>query len=208
MNTVWVYGCSFSEPFQLESGGARIDQQGDRIISADYWGTILARRLGWNLVTRSVSGVGLNHILDQIADTWQRWHSDDIVIISPSFFSRVSIPEFHNISVNEHNAHLFLSWDQISLRNQQRWHSYIRLYTTRCRRLYTWCVDDPVSTGDLQLITAPGDLVNWKHWMDLHPEYWQSLPGVVYPLGDWHFNAAGHVAVAERMLEVLCQPQQ
>ena len=207
MNTVWVYGCSFSEPFQLESGGPEWDQLGDRALKADYWGTHLADKLGMNLVTRSLSGVGLNHILNQIADTWHRWHSDDVVVISPSFFSRVSIPEFMNINVTEHNAHLFQSWDQISQYNQQRWHSYIRLYQTQCRRLYTWCVDDPSSTLGLQLITAPGDLVNWKHWMDLHPEYWQSLPGVVYPLGDWHFNAAGHVAVAERMMEVIC-PQQ
>jgi hypothetical protein len=204
MNTVWVYGCSFSEPFQLEHGGAIIDQQGDRVLKADYWGTHLASRLGMQLVTRSVSGVGLNHILDQIADTWQRWHADDIVILSPSFFSRVSIPEFHNVSVNEHNAHLFLSWDQISELNQQRWHSYMRLYQTQCKHLYTWCVDDPISTAGLNLITAPGDLVNWKHWMDLHLEYWQSLPGVVYPLGDWHFNAAGHIAVADRMFEAIC----
>jgi hypothetical protein len=208
MNTVWVYGCSFSEPFQLESGGPEWDHQGDRIIKADYWGTHLAKRLGLNLVTRSSSGIGLNHIMDQIAGTWHRWHSDDIVVISPSFFSRVTMPEFIDISVSEHNAHLFRSWDQISQYNQQRWHNYIRLYQTQCRRLYTWCVDDPSSTAGLQLITAPGDLVNWKHWMDQHPEYWQSLPGVVYPLGDWHFNAAGHSAVAERMAEVICPTQQ
>jgi hypothetical protein len=54
-----------------------------------------------------------------------------------------------------------------------------------------------------KLITAPDDRVNWKDWMDNHYEYWQSLPGVVYPLGDWHFNEQGHVVVADRMFEVI-----
>lgn len=71
MNTVCVYGCSFSEPFQLEPGGPEWDHQGDRVVKADYWGTHLARQLGLNLVTRSSSGMGLNHILDQISVTWQ-----------------------------------------------------------------------------------------------------------------------------------------
>lgn len=208
MNTVWVYGCSFSEPFQLEPTGPVWDSQGDRVLSADYWGTHLADKLCMQLVTRSLSGIGLNHILDQVSETWHRWGSDDIVIISPSFFSRVTIPEFVNIGVTDQNAHLFRGWDQISELNQQRWHNYIRLYQTRCRRVYTWCVDDPACTAGLDIITAPGDLVNWKHWMDLHPEYWQSLPGVVYPLGDWHFNAAGHIAVADRMHQVICQTPQ
>jgi hypothetical protein len=69
--------------------------------------------------------------------------------------------------------------------------------------VYTWVVENIENSNIINLITAPGDLVNWKDWMDMHPEYWTSLPGVVYPDGDWHFNPLGHVAVASRMYDII-----
>lgn len=211
MNTVWVYGCSFSEPFQLESGGPEWNQLGDRVLRADYWGTHLADKLSMNLVTRSLSGVGLNYILNQVSETWQRWHPDDIVIISPSFFSRVTVMEFLNPEITEHTAHFYLEWAQLAAYNQRRWCSQIQLFKQIVPRVYTWCVEDAGSVADslahLPIIPAPDRSINWKHWMDRNPQYWQSLPGVVYPQGDWHFNSQCHLAVAAQFYNHICQAQ-
>ena len=61
MNKLWIYGCSFSEPFQLENGGPVWDND-NRVLSADYWGTHLAKKLNLECVTRSMSGIGWNYI--------------------------------------------------------------------------------------------------------------------------------------------------
>lgn len=44
---------------------------------------------------------------------------------------------------------------------------------------------------------------NRKDCMDLHYEYWQSLLGIIYALGDWHFNEIGHVTIANRMYDFI-----
>lgn len=207
MSRLWVYGCSFSEPFGLQAGGAEWDSSGYRIITVPYWGTILADRLSMNCVTRSLSGVGWNYITEQIDQDILSWSTDDVIIISPSFFSRVTFEELTKRDSQSELAAQFKSWEQIHNYNEGRWRQKVLTLQHLGYQAYTWCVDTPHGTLPDNIITAPGDYVNWKHWMDLHPEYWQSLPGVVFPDGDWHFNSAGHQAVAEHMLEVLCQQQ-
>jgi hypothetical protein len=102
---------------------------------------------------------------------------------------------------------LMKSWDFLIAHNETRWRKKIQtLHYLGYKNVYTWLCDNTDRYNEVNnLITAPGDYVNWKDWMDQHYEYWQSLPGVVYPLGDWHFNAPGHVAVANRMYEFITQ---
>lgn len=207
MNKLWVYGCSFSEPFGLQSGGAEFDHTGCRIITVPYWGTILADRLRLECRTRSLSGVGWNYITEQIDQDILSWDRNDIIIISPSFFSRVTFEELLKRDSQSLLATQFRSWNQIHQYNETRWCQKVTTLQQLGYQVYTWLVDDPQGTIPANTISAPGDYVNWKLWMDLHPEYWQSLPGVVFPLGDWHFNSLGHQAVAQRMSEALCAPQ-
>lgn len=202
MNKLWVYGCSFSEPFQLEKSGSVWDNDNNRIISTDYWGTHLAEYLGLDCITRSKSGIGLNYIARQIEMDFTKWSKDDIIIISPSFLDRVNIMEFTNGDTRQETVYLYKEWNQIFNYNQQRWGDIV----TNCQhagyRVYTWTVDN-ITVNLKNVIPAPDGNINWKTWMDKHYEYWTSLPGVVYPAGDWHFNPWGHCAVAEQMYKVI-----
>jgi hypothetical protein len=205
---LWVYGCSFSEPFGLSLGGAEWDQRGSRILTADYWGTHLARLLGAECMTRSISGVGWNYINDRIDEDILTWARDDVIIISPSFFYRVTFEELVKRDSQSLLAAQMHDWAVISAHNENRWRQKIKTLQHFSYQVYTWLVDDVTHSAiPHNLITAPGLHVNWKAWMDLNYQYWTSRPGVVYPLGDWHFNPQGHLAVANRMYEVICQQQ-
>ena len=203
MNNLWIYGCSFSEPFQLEQCGPVWDNRGNRIIKTDYWGTHLAKKLNLECVTRSKSGIGWNYISHQIEQDVSKWATDDIIIISPSFFDRVNIMEFINGDTRQETVHLYKDWNDIFDYNELRWRSTITNFQKLGYNIYTWLVNLPKQGLLDNLITAPDNSIDWKDWMDDHYEYWQSLPGVVYPLGDWHFNEQGHIAVSNRMYEVI-----
>ena len=203
MNNLWIYGCSFSEPFQLEQCGPVWDNRGNRIIKTDYWGTHLAKKLNLECVTRSKSGIGWNYISHQIEQDVSKWATDDIIIISPSFFDRVNIMEFINGDTRQETVHLYKDWNDIFDYNELRWRSTITNFQKLGYNIYTWLVNLPKQGLIDNLITAPDNSIDWKDWMDDHYEYWQSLPGVVYPLGDWHFNEQGHIAVSNRMYEVI-----
>ena len=92
--------------------------------------------------------------------------------------------------------------------NEKRWRKKIQtLHYLGFRNVYTWLVDDTPNTKEINnLITTPDNHDNWKVWMDLHKEYWID-PDFNPPLGDWHFNADGHVKVADRMYEFICRQQ-
>lgn len=206
MQTIWVYGCSFSEPFQLEGKDkngdylpVERDNNGNRILKADYWGSILARNLGFEVRTRSWAGCGWNKIQSEIQKTWMSWDTDDIIIISPSFFSRPTIVEFQDWRTIKYVS-LLKSIKEIQTYNEERWLSTIRFTQRAGFRVYTWLVDAvEFESIPENTIPAPDGDINWQNWMMNHKEYWTSLPGEVYEKGDWHFNAECHKVVAERM---------
>jgi hypothetical protein len=102
MNTLWVYGCSFSEPFGLlpisNNATTIVMEDGSRnFLGVDYWGSILAKKLNLNIITKSISGVGWNYINHRIDLDIMKWNKNDIIIISPSYFSRVNVMEFSDV---------------------------------------------------------------------------------------------------------------
>jgi hypothetical protein len=206
MNKLYVYGCSFSEPFQIEQGGAEFDSNGFRNLKGyDYWGTHLARKLGLECKTKSLSGIGWNYINNRIDEDILDWTRDDVIIISPSFFSRVTFEELVKHDSQSDLAHLMHEWGGIYDFNEQRWRQKIKTLQHLGYRVYTWLVDMSPYYNELQnVITADGH-VNWKAWMDQHKEYWQDPTTNKYPDGDWHFNELGHEAVAEIMYRYICQ---
>lgn len=210
MKKLYVYGCSFSEPFQIEIGGPVFDDNGYRILTEDYWGTHLAKKLNLECCTKSISGVGWNYISHQIDLDILKWTKDDVIIISPSFINRVTMMEFKNIIGGPELIRYYKSCDEIIEYNELRWHTKIKMLQYFGYNVFTWRVDEVLNPDEVKnLITAPGDFSNWKDWMDLHKEYWQDPTTNKYPLGDWHFNVDGHLAVANRMYKVItkCQPQ-
>ena len=207
MAKLWVYGCSFSEPFGLEQGGPEFNSDGSRKLKADFWGTHLAAKLNLDCITRSLAGIGWNYITHQIEQDVCKWRREDVIVISPSFLTRVNIMEFTNGDTREELISFYKPWDNIVEYNKTRWSNTIKNYQHFGFRVFTWLVDDVQIDTVPNIITAPDGSVNWKHWMDKHYEFWTSLPGVVYPAGDWHFNPDGHRAVADRMHQVICQQQ-
>lgn len=214
MRKLYVYGCSFSEPFGLlpkDLPGTTILPDGTRnFFGTDYWGTHLAKKLKMECVSKGLGGIGWNYISHQIDMDILKWTKDDLIIISPSFISRVNIMEFENGSTREELIKYYKNWGDIIEYNDLRWRTKIKTLQQFGFNVFTWAVNELSNSNEIKnLITAPGELTNWKDWMDLHYEYWTSLPKVVFPDGDWHFNPAGHIAVADRMYEVItkCQLQ-
>jgi hypothetical protein len=207
MNTLWVYGCSFSEPFGLVPGGVTTinEDKSRNLHGTDYWGTHLANKLNLKCITKSCAGVGLNYINDRIDEDIMTWDKEDYIVINPSFFSRVTFEELVKRESQSDLAPLMKDWNFIVTHNESRWRKKIQtLHYFGYKNVYTWLVDNTNHYKEVgNLITAPGDHVNWKDWMDQHYEYWQSLPGSIYPLGDWHFNEIGHVAIANRMYDFI-----
>lgn len=206
MNKLWVYGCSFSEPFGLlpPNTPPTINEDGTRdFYGTEYWGTLLAKKLNRECVSKGWSGIGWNYIVHQIEQDVTKWSKDDIIIISPSFFERVNIMEFIDGNTRQETVHLYKDWNAIFDYNELRWRLTVTNFQKLGYNIYTWLVSVPRNGVVDNLITAPDNSINWYHWMEKHYEYWQSLPGVIYPAGDWHFNEPGHVAVAERMFEVI-----
>jgi len=172
-----------------------------------YWGTHLANKLQVSEHHNvSAAGIGWNWISHAIEKDVTNWSKDDIIIISPSMLERFTILESKDLGIpafNPDSMHLFKTLDEIFDFNEMRWRLVITNYQKLGFRIYTWLVNDPKNGPVENLLTAPDGEINWKRWMDKHYEYWSSLPGVKFPLGDWHFNAAGHVAVAERMYQLI-----
>lgn len=208
MNSLWIYGCSFSEPFGLEGQGPVFDEQGYRILAADYWGTHLAAKLNLKCKTKSISGVGWNYISEAVDQDILKWHPNDTIIISPSFFARVTFEELTKRDSQTELAMQMRPWEFIHNYNKNRWITKIKTLQHFGFNVYTWSVDQVEMDAVNNLLVPNSSTACWKDWMDQHHEYWTSLPGVVYPLGDWHFNPAGHLAVAEIMYQQLCKKQQ
>jgi len=211
MTKLWVYGCSFSEPFGLVPNGLPTINEEDKsrnFHNVDYWGTHLAKKLNVECISKSCAGVGWNYINDRIDEDIMKWDKDDYIIISPSFFSRVTFEELVKRDSQSDLGLLIQDWNFIVRHNEGRWYRKVQtLQYLGFSNVYTWVVDNTPHAEDITtLITAPGDFVNWKDWMDLHKEYWID-PDFNPPWGDWHFNAAGHIEVANRMYEFICQQQ-
>lgn len=206
MTTLWIYGCSFSEPFGIMPGGAEFFEDRSRNFHGyDFWGTHLAKMLDAECKTKSLSGIGWNYINDRIDEDILKWSRDDFIIINPSFFARVTIEELVQRDSQSELAHKMQSWDYIFKHNEGRWRQKIKtLQHFGFNKLYTWIVDHTPNANLVKnLITVDG-YVNWKDWLDQHKEYWID-PDFNPPYGDWHFNAQGHRAAAEKMYEFITQ---
>lgn len=214
MNTLWVYGCSFSEPFGLTypSTSNWILEDGTRNFGdVDYWGTHLSRKLGMKHICKSLSGIGWNYISHRIELDMLKWDLNDVIIISPSFLSRINVMEFkkdNGTAVHEF-VHLIKTPDEIVEYNEIRWMTKIKILQHFGYNVFTWLVDDGIlSKNEVKnLITTPEGFINFKNWMDLHKEYWIDPTTNKYPLGDWHFNTEGHIAVAEIMYDYIVRNQ-
>jgi hypothetical protein len=207
MNKLWIYGCSFSEPFGLIPNELPVIFNADKsryFHGIDYWGTHVANKLNLECITKSCAGVSWNYINDRIDEDIMTWDKKDYVIINPSIFTRVTFEELIKRDSQRDLGLLMKDWNFITCHNETRWRRKIQtLHYLGYKNVYTWLVDNTENYTEVNnLITAPGNYANWKDWLDLHKEYWID-PLFNLPYGDWHFNAQGHIAIANRMYDFI-----
>lgn len=214
MNNLWVYGCSFSEPFGLEKDKTFFtNKDGSRNYQGiDFWGTHLAKKFNLNCIGKAVAGVGWNYINYRIDEDIVNWSFEDTIIISPSMFSRINILEFkkdnrtENIIPDKFNLYTeckdcvpYLKEPKdIVIFNQRRWKTKIKTLQKFGFNVYTWLMDTCDEVNDVQnLILHPSGDYNWKNWIYNNPNYW------LIDKKDWHFNAKGHEELSTLMYEFI-----
>ena len=196
MSKLWIYGCSFSEPYGL-GGEVIVYKDGTRDFHGkEYWGTYLANMLNVEVINKALSGIGWNYIVTQIDNDILSWEKEDLIIISPSFFSRTTIMEFTEWDISPKVLDYCKTFTEIIGYNKSRWLSKIKTLQHFGYNVYTWVVDENANdvVGLKNLILTPDNDINWKDWMDKHHEFWLDLDNK-----DWHFNQKGHIKVAETM---------
>jgi len=206
MNNLWIYGCSFSEPFGMINYYVEYTgQYNQRLLDGmEFWGTHLSKILNMNCIVKSLAGVGWNYINDKIDEDIINWNLDDIIIISPSFFSRVTLEEFKNRECQQELSDKMKTWDEIYTYNENRWVNKIKTLQYFNFNIFTWIVEKSNRISEVEnLIYTPNGYSNWKDWMDLHKEFWIDPTFNKYPCGDWHFNSNGHIAVSNIMYEFI-----
>ena len=205
-NKLWVYGCSFSEPFGLEQDQHFIlnDDFTRNWRGVEYWGSHLAQKLNLDLISKGCSGVGFSYINDRIDEDIIKWNKKDYVIISPSRFSRLTMDEFQKRDILfEPEFQTYLrSVEEIAYMQETRWANKIcLLHHLGYTNVYTWLVDDMSLERTISnLIPAPDESTNWKKWMDNNSWAWLN-----YAQGDWHFSVEGHVKLAEHMYKTISE---
>ena len=103
MAKLWVFGDS------LTAGNGCVDNIPLRDGGYDYynqykgpddniWPTILANKIGYEVINLGKSGACNDQIIDLIIDNHYRFNSDDIVIVGKTFYQRFDLP---NNKINE-----------------------------------------------------------------------------------------------------------
>ena len=197
MNRLWIYGCSFSEPFSFYDDAVYYDEDDVRCFyNLEYWGSYLANKLNMKVINRALPGMGWNYIVNEIDNDTLSWNKEDLIIISPSFFSRVTVMEFTKTDAGPEVVNFYKPFYDIVEFNKARWLAKIKTLQHFGYNVYTWVVDENANDAiDLKnLILTPDNDINWKDWMDRHKEFWIDVDK-----NDWHFNKEGHIAVADAM---------
>ena len=113
--------------------------------------------------------------------------------------------EFIDPYTREELLKYYKSWDDIVAFNQRRWMNSILNYQYFGYNVFTWLVED-ATTIPPNTILAPENTTsnksNWYYWIREHHEFWTTSPNESTQ-GDWHFNPQGHIAVADRMYDVI-----
>jgi hypothetical protein len=201
MNSIWVYGCSFSEPFGIcTNSGINLD--GTRFFEgAQYWGNYLSYKLNMNLKTRSLAGIGWNYINNVIDEDILKWDKDDIVIISPSYWSRITIVEFNQPHKFEEFAGQLKDMDWVCKYTEKRWANKIQTLQNFGYNVYTWVIDKPTISNKVHnLIPLTDTIIDLDTYMQQNKEFWLGTTHSHLPQfkkTDWHFNDSGHLALSE-----------
>lgn len=217
-----VYGCSFSCAFQdLQHLPPIEESQG--------WPKMVADSMGYEYVDRSEPGYGWNHIVNNIDEdqAFKKFTKEDILIISPSYFQRLTFPEIDDDLVKFKNteggawtefaARYGKSQEDIVKSNVIRFYLKIKTLRELGYNVYGWCWSMGISTYEPwvleflkeiedYIVPAPDSTLLWEDWILNNPNC-MLIPGKRLPNGDWsgdtHFSIEGHRVAAEQFIKVL-----
>lgn len=201
MNNLWIYGCSFSDYYMSDKVDA-------------FWFEIIAKNFNLQLKHRAISGIGWRRIKNKVDKECTEWDINDLIIISPSLFSRVDIPEFSigsplNYIDKENSFHRWVKYvepvDMLVKYYEDDWLNTLKYLQKLNSNVWTWSWEK-VSYEDIpQCIPPPDPYPSWDEWNKKEKQYWV-IPyshvcddrGTVIP-GDTHFNTLGHKLVSSHM---------
>ena len=217
MNKLRVYGCSFSCAFQDL-------KELPPIKTKEGWPQIVASNIGYRYIDRSRPGYGLNHILLNLQEDLSNnlIDKDDVIILSPSYFQRLTFPEIDEKLINqewvEFHAKYGASHNEIVNYNVMRFYFFIRMLRELGYNIFGWCwsIGTPhqhlpralnyLNEISNYLIYAPNKRMFWEDWILENPKC-MLIPGERISndsfTGDSHFSKYGHKIAAEHFTKIL-----
>lgn len=216
MSKLIVYGCSFSCAFQdLQHLPPIEENQG--------WPKMVADSMGYEYVNRAQPGYGWNHIVNNIDEdqAFNKFTKDDLLIISPSYFQRLTFPNIDENVIDgllaEFAAKYGKSTKDIAENNIMRFYLKIKTLRELGYNVYGWCWSmgvlkcEPWTLEFLKeiddyIVPAPDSTLLWEDWILNNPNC-MLIPGERRPNGSWsgdtHFSIEGHRVAAEQFIKVL-----
>ena len=205
MNSIWVYGCSWSEPYGLYEEGV-MNPDGLRYYDGEiYWGDHLANKLNMNLKSCSMPGKGRNYHTNKIDEDILKWDMDDIIIISPSHWGRITINEFEESldSTQPYIVRQLKNLDVLCRETEKKWSNKIKTLQFFGYNVFTWIIDKQITNEVVHnLIPVSTEYIDLDTFMKHNKEYWigtthSRLPHIEET--DWHLNPQGHEYISEQM---------
>ena len=170
MSKLYIYGDSFSDyytPELLYHTAGTVDK---------FWFEIVQEHFNLELVHRAVCGYGWQRINHKILQDWNKWEKDDLIIICPSYFSRVDIVDF---SVAHPMECIYSPWiadiDDFDKRYnfvQESWYNTVKFIRKQGYRVCTWALEAVDKQFNDIIVPPPAGTKSWYDWVLSDKEYW------------------------------------
>lgn len=202
MNKLHIYGCSFSSYYFSD----KVDK---------FWFEILGDYFNLDLNHRAVSAYGWQRIRYRIFEDAIYWDKNDLIIICPSFFTRLDIVDFN---IDRPDSRLIPPWvehlDNLDKRDKFYHDDYLNTVKTLKllnKNVFTWSLDkvDSKYRKESYIINPPDNFDSWIKWNDSDSRNW------VIPYShaggdggsiidkDSHFSSHAHRIVGEHMIKFI-----
>jgi hypothetical protein len=187
MNTLWTFGCSFTNGMGCNPGDEYYEKhkkEGDKI-----WPALVAEHLNMELQNISINGCRNDVILDNIIDNYGKINEGDLVIIGFTISQRFDVPYKNNfISVIEGSKKEvidFYTQEQIeSIINFQYYFANSDLYKQRQLKRFNFIIN---------LLKERGVKVCfWKLLKETENKFNRIQKQTKNKIRDGHFSYDGH----------------
>ena len=220
MKKLFVYGCSFSCAYVSSKELPPIEK-------TEGWPHIVAKNIGYEIVDQTQPGIGYNHIENRLNKDLilNKISKEDIILISPSYFQRVTHPELEL----DKNVDGIQDWNAFNSRYKRNPKEVIEINVIRFSlkiktlsdlgyKVYGWCWSLSGLTEEISnlkehllklkknIIPAPDSRLLWEDWILDNPNC-MLIPGKRLPDNSWtgdnHFSKHGHKVAAEQFVKFL-----